>query len=95
MRELEKILHQAECPDDMIPSMLLEAQKDPSKADEYIAFAARLEAKEQVKRSAREVREEPGMGGEMNPQMLAQLMAMVEQMPPSQRATLLAQMGLS
>ena len=40
-------------------------------------------------------REEPGMGGEMNPQMLAQLMAMVEQMPPSQRAALLAQMELS
>lgn len=35
MRELEKILRQAECPDDMIPSMLVEAQKDPSKADEY------------------------------------------------------------
>merc|ERR1711988_1381633 len=37
----------------------------------------------------------PGMGGEINPQMLMQLMAMVQQMPPEQRAALLAQTGIN
>jgi UV excision repair protein RAD23 len=36
----------------------------------------------------------PGMG-DINPQMLMQLMAMVQQMPPEQRAALLAQTGIT
>ena len=32
----------------------------------------------------------PGMGGQINPQMLMELMQVVQQMPPEQRAALLA-----
>ena len=37
----------------------------------------------------------PGMGGQINPQMLMELMQVVQQMPPEQRAALLAQTGMN